>query len=136
MGIGAANLFAGLFSGFPVSTSGSRTAVAEQSGAKTQLTGVVAGLLVLAMLLFVPGLVQNLPQPALAAIVITAAFSLFDLKALQRLYTIRKSEFILAVDLCIRRDFCGRVGRDCDCRHRRHFSILRTFLATPYGGAR
>ncbi len=97
VGIGAANLFAGLFSGFPVSTSGSRTAVAEQSGAITQLTGVVAGLLVLAMLLFVPGLVQNLPQPALAAIVITAAFSLFDLKALQRLYTIRKNEFILAV---------------------------------------
>ena len=97
VGIGAANLGAGLFSGFPVSTSGSRTAVAEQSGAKTQLTGVVAGLLVLAMLLFVPGLVQNLPQPALAAIVITAAISLFDLKALQRLYAMRKSEFALAV---------------------------------------
>jgi high affinity sulfate transporter 1 len=97
MGIGAANLFAGLFSGFPVSTSGSRTAVAEQSGAKTQLTGIVAGLLVLAMLLFVPGLVQNLPQPALAAIVITASISLFDLQALQRFFTIRKSEFILAM---------------------------------------
>ena len=97
MGIGAANLAAGLFSGFPVSTSGSRTAVAEQSGAKTQLTGVVAGLLVLAMLLIAPGLVQNLPQPALAAIVITASISLFDLKALRRLYAMRKSEFVLAV---------------------------------------
>jgi high affinity sulfate transporter 1 len=100
LGIGAANLGAGLFSGFPVSTSSSRTAVAEQSGAKTQLTGVVAGLLVLAMLLFVPGLVQNLPQPALAAIVITASISLFDLKGLRRLYTMRKSEFFLAV-ICI-----------------------------------
>ncbi|MFC1922281.1 SulP family inorganic anion transporter [Chloroflexota bacterium] len=97
MGIGAANLFAGLFSGFAVSTSSSRTAVAEQSGAKTQLTGIIAGLLVLAMLLFVPGLVQNMPQPALAAIIITASISLFDLKALQRLFTIRKSDFILAV---------------------------------------
>ena len=97
LGIGAANLFAGFFSGFPVSTSGSRTAVAEQSGAQTQLTGVLAGLLVLAMLLFVPGLVRDLPQPALAAIVITASFSLFDLKALRRLYAMRKSEFILAV---------------------------------------
>ncbi|MFC2029988.1 SulP family inorganic anion transporter [Chloroflexota bacterium] len=97
VGIGTANLFAGLFSGFPVSTSGSRTAVAEQSGAKTQLTGVVAGLLVLAMLLVAPGLVQNLPQPALAAIVITAAISLFDVKALRRLYAMRKGEFILAV---------------------------------------
>jgi high affinity sulfate transporter 1 len=97
VGIGAANLFAGLFSGFPVSTSSSRTAVAEQSGAKTQLTGVLAGLLVLSMLLFLPGLVKNLPQPALAAIVITASISLFDLKALRSLLVMRKSEFILAV---------------------------------------
>lgn len=97
LGIGAANLFAGLFSGFPVSTSSSRTAVAEQAGAKTQLTGIMAGLLVLAMLLFLPGLVQDMPQPALAAIVITASISLFDLKALRRLYAMRKSEFTLAV---------------------------------------
>ncbi|HRQ41336.1 MAG TPA: sulfate permease [Chloroflexota bacterium] len=97
VGIGAANLVAGFFSGFPVSTSSSRTAVAEQSGAQTQLTGVVAGSLVLLMLLIAPGLVQNLPQPALAAIVITASISLFDLKALRRLYKIRRSEFALAV---------------------------------------
>lgn len=97
VGIGAANLFAGIFTGFPVSTSSSRTAVAEQSGAQTQLTGVVAGLLVLIMLLFVPGLVKNMPQPALAAIVITASISLFDLKALRRLYAMRKSEFVLAL---------------------------------------
>jgi high affinity sulfate transporter 1 len=97
VGIGAANLFAGIFTGFPVSTSSSRTAVAEQSGARTQLTGVVAGLLVLIMLLFVPGLVKNMPQPALAAIVITASISLFDLKALRRLYAMRRSEFFLAL---------------------------------------
>ena len=64
VGIGSANLLAGLFMGFPVSTSGSRTAVAEQSGAKTQLTGLVAAALVLAMLLFVPGLVASLPSPS------------------------------------------------------------------------
>ena len=97
VGIGAANLFAGMFSGFAVSTSGSRTAVAEQSGAKTQLTGIVAGLLVLVMLLFLPGLVRNMPQPALAAIVITASISLFDLQGLRRLYAMHKSEFVLAV---------------------------------------
>ena len=79
VGIGAANGLAGFFQGFPVSTSGSRTAVAEQSGAQTQLTGVVAAGAVLAMLLFVPGLVQNLPQAALAAIIIAAGSSLFDL---------------------------------------------------------
>lgn len=97
VGIGSANLLSGFFSGFPVSTSSSRTAVAEQSGAKTQLTGVVAGLLVLSMLLFVPGLVRNMPQPALAAIVITASISLFDIKGLIRLFKMRKSEFALAI---------------------------------------
>jgi high affinity sulfate transporter 1 len=96
VGIGSANLLAGLFQGFPVSTSGSRTAVAEQAGAKTQLTGVFAAALVLAMLLFVPGLVQNMPQSALAAIIIAASLSLFDLGALRHLWTVRRSEFILA----------------------------------------
>jgi high affinity sulfate transporter 1 len=96
VGIGSANLLAGLFQGFPISTSGSRTAVAEQSGAKTQLTGVVAALAVLAMLLFVPGLVRNLPQSALAAIIIVASFSLFDLAALRRLWKVRREEFVLA----------------------------------------
>jgi high affinity sulfate transporter 1 len=97
VGIGSANLLAGLFQGFPVSTSGSRTAVAEQAGAKTQLTGVVAAALVLAMLLFVPGLVQNMPQSALAAIIITASISLFDVVELRHLWSVRKNEFFLAV---------------------------------------
>jgi high affinity sulfate transporter 1 len=96
-GIGSANLAAGLFSGFPVSTSGSRTAVAFQSGAKTQLTGLVAAALVLLMLLFVPGLVQDMPQPVLAAVVISASISLFDLAELRRLYRVRRTEFALAV---------------------------------------
>lgn len=97
VGIGSANLLAGFFQGFPVSTSGSRTAVAEQSGAKTQLTGVAAALAVLAMLLFVPGLVKNLPQSALAAIVIAASISLFDLAELRRLWVVRRSDFMLAL---------------------------------------
>lgn len=97
VGIGSANLLAALFQGFPVSTSGSRTAVAEQSGAKTQLTGIVAAGFVLAMLLFVPCLVQNMPQSALAAIIIAASLSLFDLDALRHLWTVRRSEFVLAI---------------------------------------
>jgi MFS superfamily sulfate permease-like transporter len=96
-GIGSANLAAGLFSGFAVSTSGSRTAVAAQSGAKTQLTGLIAAGLVLAMLLVVPGLVQSMPQPVLAAVIIAASISLFDLAALRRLFRVRKIEFVLAV---------------------------------------
>jgi high affinity sulfate transporter 1 len=106
-GIGTANLAAGLFSGFPVSTSGSRTAVAFQSGAKTQLTGLVAAALVMAMLLFVPGLVQAMPQPVLAAIVIAASISLLDVAELRRLFRVRKTEFALAVACALGVMFIG-----------------------------
>jgi len=97
VGIGAANFLTGLFHGFPISSSSSRTAVAEQSGAKTQLTGVVAAALVLVMLLFAPGLVRNLPQSALAAIIIVASISLFDTLALRHLWVVQKSEFAIAI---------------------------------------
>ena len=107
VGIGSANLAAGLFSGFPVSTSGSRTAVAFQSGAKTQLTGLVAAALVLAMLLFVPGLVKDMPQPVLAAVVIAASISLFDVAELRRLFRVRKTEFLLAVACLLGVAFLG-----------------------------
>jgi high affinity sulfate transporter 1 len=106
-GIGSANLAAGLFSGFPVSTSGSRTAVSVQSGAKTQLTGLVAAGLVIAMLLVVPGLVQDMPQPVLAAVVIAASISLLDVAELRRLYRVRKTEFALAVACALGVMFIG-----------------------------
>ena len=97
IGIGAANLAAGLFQGFPVSTSGSRTAVAERSGAKTQLTGVTGAALIIVMIVLVPGLFKNLPQPALAAVVITASLSLADIPATIRLWRQRKAEFLLSI---------------------------------------
>jgi len=97
IGIGAANLAAGLFQGFPVSTSGSRTAVAQRSGAKTQLTGVIGAALIILMIVLVPGLFKNLPQPALAAVVITAALSLADIPATMRLWRQRKAEFLLSI---------------------------------------
>jgi high affinity sulfate transporter 1 len=97
IGIGAANLAAGLFQGFPVSTSGSRTAVAERSGAKTQLTGVTGAVLIILMIVLVPGLFKNLPQPALAAVVITASLSLADIPATARLWRQRKAEFLLSI---------------------------------------
>ena len=79
IGIGAANVAAGLFQGFPVSTSGSRTAVAEQAGAKTQVTGLVGAAAITLILLLAPGLLRNLPQPTLAAVVIAASLSLADI---------------------------------------------------------
>ena len=106
-GIGSANLAAGFFSGFPVSTSGSRTAVAAQSGAKTQLTGLVAASLVVAMLLVVPGLVQAMPQPVLAAVIIAASISLFNVAELRRLLRIQTAEFGLAVACALGVAFIG-----------------------------
>lgn len=96
-GVGAANLAAGLFQGFPVSASGSRTAVAERTGAKTQLTGVVGAVLIVLMLVLVPGLFRNLPQPALAAVVIAASLSLADIPGAVRLWRQRRTEFLLCV---------------------------------------
>ena len=97
VGIGAANLVAGLFQGFPVSTSASRTAVAERAGAKTQLTGVTGAVLIILMIVLLPGLFRNLPQPALAAVVITAALSLADIPGTARLWRQRKTEFLLSI---------------------------------------
>jgi high affinity sulfate transporter 1 len=97
IGIGAANLAAGLFQGFPVSTSASRTAVAERAGMRTQLTGVTGAALILVMILFLPGLFRNLPQAALAAVVITASLSLADLPGTARLWRQRRVEFTLSL---------------------------------------
>jgi high affinity sulfate transporter 1 len=95
--LGAANIGSGLFSGFSISASASRTPVAQQAGSKTQLTGVVGALAIVALLLFVPGLTTNLPQSVLAAIVMTACLSLVDLEGLIRLWRLRRSEFALSM---------------------------------------
>ncbi len=97
IGIGTANVAAGFFQGFPVSTSGSRTAVAEQAGAKTQMTGLVGAVAIALMLLFVPGLLRDLPQPTLAAVVIAASLSLADIKGTVRLWHQRRVEFALSI---------------------------------------
>ena len=97
IGIGASNIAAGFFQGFPVSTSGSRTAVAEQAGAKTQVTGLVGAVAITLILLFFPGLLRDLPQPTLAAVVITASLSLADVPGTIRLYRVRRTEFLLSV---------------------------------------
>jgi high affinity sulfate transporter 1 len=95
--IGAANIAAGLVQGFAVSTSGSRTAVAEQSGARTQVTGLVGAALVLTLLLFLNGLLADLPQSALASVVIAAAVSLVDLGALRHYAKTRRSALVLSL---------------------------------------
>jgi len=97
VGIGAANVAASFFQGFPVSTSGSRTAVAEQAGARSQLTGVVGAVTITLMLVLVPGLLKDLPQPTLGAVVIAASLSLADLAGTTRLWHQRRTEFSLSI---------------------------------------
>jgi high affinity sulfate transporter 1 len=97
VGMGAANLAAGVLQGFPVSTSGSRTAVAEQSGARSQLAGVVGAAVVAVMLIFLNDVLSDLPQTALAAVVIAAALSLLDLPALVRYWRVRRSALVLSL---------------------------------------
>jgi high affinity sulfate transporter 1 len=97
IGIGAANVAAGFFQGFPVSTSGSRTAVAEQAGAKTQLTGLVGAATIVLMLVLVPGLLSDLPNPTLAAVVIAASLSLADIPGTVRLWRQRRIECLISI---------------------------------------
>jgi high affinity sulfate transporter 1 len=97
VGIGAANIAAGFFQGFAISTSGSRTAVAEQSGARSQLTGLIGAGLVLLLLLFLNSLLADLPQAALAAVVIGAALSLMDIGVLRRVWKVRRSAVIISL---------------------------------------
>ncbi|MBM3675124.1 MAG: SulP family inorganic anion transporter [Actinobacteria bacterium] len=97
VGLGAANVAAGLFQGFPVSASSSRTAVAFSSGARTQLVGVVGAAVVLAVLLSASDLLSDLPSATLAAVVLAAALMLFDLPVLSRLWRVRRSELVLSM---------------------------------------
>jgi MFS superfamily sulfate permease-like transporter len=97
IGIGASNIMAGLFQGFAVSTSGSRTAVAEQSGAKSQVTGLVGAGIVALMLVAFSSLFADLPQTALAAVVIAAALSLADIPATVRFAKVRTSSLLLSL---------------------------------------
>jgi high affinity sulfate transporter 1 len=97
VGLGAANLAAGFFQGFPISSSSSRTPVAEAAGARTQLTCVVGALAIAILLLVAPNLLQYLPSAALAAVVIAAAIGLIEVTDLRRIYRIQQWEFWLSI---------------------------------------
>ena len=97
IGLGMANLTTGLFQGIPVSSSSSRTPVAEAAGARSQLAGVFGAIGVALLLLFGPDLLRHLPTSALAAVVIAAAIGLFEFKDLKRIYRIQQWEFWLSI---------------------------------------
>jgi high affinity sulfate transporter 1 len=99
VGLGAANLAAGLFQGIPISSSSSRTPVAESAGSQTQVTGIVGAIAVALLLVAAPNLLQHLPSSALAAVVIAAAIGLFEFKDLVRILRVQPWEFWLSI-LC------------------------------------
>lgn len=95
--LAAANVAAGLVQGFPVSSSSSRTPVAEAAGARTQVVGVVGALAIVLLLVAAPSLLEDLPTTALAAIVLSAALRLFDLRSLEVFARVRRADFVLCV---------------------------------------
>jgi high affinity sulfate transporter 1 len=97
VGLGAANLAAGFFQGFPISSSASRTPVAEAAGSRTQLTGVVGAAAIAVLLVFAPNLLRDLPSAALAAVVIASAIGLIEIADLRRIYRIQRWEFWLSM---------------------------------------
>jgi high affinity sulfate transporter 1 len=96
-GFGAANAASGLFGGFPVSASDSRTAVNFAIGGKTQLTSLIAAATVALAVLFIAHLLAYLPSAILGAVLVSAAIDLIDLKELRALYRISRTEFIFAI---------------------------------------
>jgi high affinity sulfate transporter 1 len=96
-GVGAANVATGLLSGFPISASSSRTPVADQAGAKSQLVGVVGAGLIVAFMFLAPGVTAYLPSATLAAVVIVAATSLVDVGAVLRLARMSGTETALSL---------------------------------------
>ena len=97
LAMGAGNLAAGIGSGFPVSGGMSQSLVNESAGARTPLSGLIAALFTLFVVLFASGLLRNLPQPALAAIVLVAVMSLVDLHALEAIWRFSRTEFSIAM---------------------------------------
>lgn len=97
--LGAANLLAGFLQGCPVSSSASRTPVAQAAGAQTQVACVVAAIWTALLLLIAPALLAYMPYSALAAIVICASLGIVEIRNVARLYHLRRSEFAISM-LC------------------------------------
>jgi sulfate permease, SulP family len=97
LALGAGNFLAGLGRGFPVSGGMSQSLVNENAGARTPLSGLVAAVFTLVVVLVASGLLRNLPQPVLAAIVLAAVMGLVDVRALQHIWRFSRSEFFVAI---------------------------------------
>jgi SulP family sulfate permease len=97
LAIGSANLVAGLGSAFPVSGGMSQSLVNETAGARTPLSGLVAALITLLVAAFFTGLLRNLPQPVLAAIILVAVTGLVQIETLRHIWHFSRAEFAVAM---------------------------------------
>jgi MFS superfamily sulfate permease-like transporter len=97
LALGLANIAAGLFQGFSISSSASRTPVAESAGSRTQVTGLVGALAICLLLVFAPRLLMHLPGALLGAVVMSACLSFVDVRGMLGLYRQRRVEFLLSV---------------------------------------
>ncbi len=97
LAIGSANLVAGLGSAFPVSGGMSQSLVNETAGARTPLSGLVAALITLLVAVFFTGLLRNLPQPVLAAIILVAVTGLVQIDTLRHIWHFSRGEFAVAM---------------------------------------
>jgi MFS superfamily sulfate permease-like transporter len=97
VGLGAANVGAGLFQGFPIGSSLSKSAANDAAGAKSQMSGIVAAGLTILVALFLTPLFRNLPEATLAAIVVVAIYGMFKWQEMLRLYRLRRVDFALAL---------------------------------------
>jgi SulP family sulfate permease len=110
LGLGGANIAAGLSSGMAVNGSLSKTAVNASAGARTQLSGLVVAVLTVVTLLFLTGLFESLPEATLAAVVVAALIELVDVPALVRLYRVHTRRFGRAAGVARRPDFIAAIA--------------------------
>jgi sulfate permease, SulP family len=97
VGLGAANVGAGLFQGFTIGASLSKSAAADRAGMQTQVAGIVAAAGTILVALFLTGLFRELPEATLGAIVVVAVTGMMKFSEIRRLYALRRTDFLLAL---------------------------------------
>jgi len=97
IGLGAANMGAGVFQGFPIGSSLSKSAANDAAGAKSQMSGILAAGFTILVALFLTPLFRDLPEATLAAIVVVAIGGMFKWREMLRLYKLRRLDFALAL---------------------------------------
>jgi high affinity sulfate transporter 1 len=97
IGVGASNIGAGLFQGFPIGASLSKSAANDQAGAHSQMSGVIAAVVTALVALFLTQVFYYLPEATLGVVVIVAVSHMVKVKEMRHLYHVRRGDFVLAL---------------------------------------